>query len=111
MYPKIPAIVTPSSDAEGWAAALFESKIPAAHQRARSERKTFAKDLQRNAGHCSTESAPIPQGEERGQDETEGEEVRAGHQGQALPAHPQHDGGRIQERGAVLLDSQRAGRS
>jgi uncharacterized protein YqjF (DUF2071 family) len=32
---------------------LFDSEIPAARGRARSERETFAKDLQRNAGRCS----------------------------------------------------------
>ena len=109
-YTKIQAIVAPSPDREKWAAAFFDSEILAARGRARSKRGTFEKDLQWNSG-VEQQAAPTPQGEERGQDEAEGKEARAGQREiKPTPAPPQHDGRRAQEGGAVQLGSERAGR-
>ena len=52
MDTKIPAIVAPSSDTEGWTA-LVRQRNPGRSWKSTQRRETFAKDLQRNAGRCS----------------------------------------------------------
>ena len=83
------AIAAPPSDTEGWVAAVFNSETPTG--------TTHGRPHSKSGGLCKRpaaegralldwkQAAPIPQGEERGQDKAEGKEVRAGHRSQALP--------------------------
>ena len=82
---------------------LFDSEIPAARGRARSERETFAKDLQRNAGRCSNGTRLHRYLKARSGAKTR-PKARRREQGSEIklcmpapPAPPQHDGRRAQE--------------
>ena len=77
MDTKIPVIVTSFSETNP----SCSTPISAAHwtERAPARESTFSKDLQ--AEPARRLEAPTTQGEERGQDEAEGKEARAGHRG------------------------------